>query len=295
MAVFPETSRRQVVGWLAVFGSAFSFYMATVIIRWAGDYVAIETPFFVFARFLLGFFVALGTMAVGRQRFAPKNYHLLWGRTIANTIAVFCFYKAVEVTTLAEANILNMTYPIFVTIISWFLIKEQRDRFVIAIVAFAFIGVWLIISPGGVVFKLQNLWGLFSGITAAFAMIYLNLSRRCHDSQTILLFMFGCGALLIALFYHNTFFRPNLLELAFLLACSVAGVVGQYMLTYGFFFVTAVEGSIISSSRIFFAALLGPLMVGDPALGLPGLIGALLIFLANSTLAYRRVTNRSTV
>jgi drug/metabolite transporter (DMT)-like permease len=72
--------------------------------------------------------------------------------------------------------------------------------------------------------------------------------------------------------------------------CSAAGVLGQYLLTFGFLFVTAVEGSIISSSRIFIAALLGPLLVGDPSLVLSGWIGALLIFAANSTLALRRAT-----
>ena len=63
---------------------------------------------------------------------------------------------------------------------------------------------------------------------------------------------------------------------------------GQYLLTYRFLFVTAVEGSIISSSRILLAALLGPLLVGDPPLLISGWVGAVLIFAANSALALRR-------
>ena len=65
-------------------------------------------------------------------------------------------------------------------------------------------------------------------------------------------------------------------------------MLGQYLLTYGFLYVTAVEGSIISSGRIVLAALLGPLIVGDPALGIIGWCGALLIFMANSSLAVRK-------
>ena len=79
-----------------------------------------------------------------------------------------------------------------------------------------------------------------------------------------------------------------MLEFKYLFWCSVAGVLGQYLLTYGFLFVTAVEGSIITSSRILLAALLGPFLVGDPPLMLSGWIGALLIFGANSTIAWRR-------
>ena len=78
------------------------------------------------------------------------------------------------------------------------------------------------------------------------------------------------------------------MELFFLLCCSAAGVIGQYLITFGFLYVTAVEGSIISSSRILLAALLGPLLVADPALTVMGWCGALLIFTANVTLALRR-------
>jgi len=279
---------RQALGWLAVFGSAFCFYLATAIIRWADGAVNIDSSYFTFSRFLFGFMVVCLTMLIGGHRFKPKRYHYLIGRTVSNTIAVFCFYKAVEVGSLAEANILNMTYPLFVAIFSWFMVKEQRDSFALVIVGVAFCGVWLILSPGGMSAGMNSIWGMCSGFCAAWAMIYLNLSRRYHDSQTVLFFMFGLGAFFIFLFCKDSMFWPNILEFKYLFWCSVAGVLGQYLLTYGFLFVTAVEGSIISSSRILLAALFGPLLVADPPLVLSGWIGALLIFGANSTLALRR-------
>jgi drug/metabolite transporter (DMT)-like permease len=282
-----STGSRQAVGWLAVLGSAFFFYLATLIIRWAEAYVEIASAYFVFSRFLLGFIVVSTTMILQGQRLQPKRFHYLIGRTVANTIAVFCFYKAVEVGSVAEANILNMTYPLFVALFSWFFLRNQRDVFSLIVLGVAFAGIWLVLSPGDIKLRLENLWGLSSGITAAAAIIYLNISRRYHDSQTILFFMFGLGAILMLIFFHDTIFRPNLTELLFLFSCSVAGVLGQYLLTYGFLYVTAVNGSIISSSRILLAALLGPLLVADPHLTLAGWCGALLIFAANAVLALR--------
>jgi drug/metabolite transporter (DMT)-like permease len=285
---------RQAIGWLSVFGSAFCFYLATATIRWAAGVVDIDSSYFVFGRFLLGFTVVCLTMLARGQRLKPRNYHFLIGRTVSNTIAVFCFYKAVEVVSLAEANILNMTYPLFVALFSWFMVKDQRDPYAIAIVGIAFCGVWLILSPGDMSASLHSLWGVSSGFCAAWAMIYLNLSRRHHDSQTILFFMFGLGSVIIYLFFRSEIFWPNLLEFKYLFWCSVAGVLGQYLLTYGFLFVTAVEGSIISSTRILLAALLGQLLVGDPPLAAGGWIGALLIFGADAALAWRRASlNRS--
>ena len=279
---------RQAVGWLAVFCSAFCFYLATAIIRWSKPYVEIDASYFTFSRFLLGFGVVCLTMLITRTRPAPRRYHFLIGRMAANTIAVLCFYKAVEVCSLAEANILNMTYPLFVALFSWCFLKEQRDLFSFLIVGVAFAGIWMILSPGDIEIKWSNAWGLASGVTAAAAMIYLNLSRRFHDSQTVLFFMFGLGSLVIFVLFRASIFLPDRTEFFFLFICSAAGVLGQYLLTYGYFFVTAVEGSVISSSRILLAAVLGPVLVSDPALNMMGWCGALLIFIANISLAVRR-------
>jgi len=279
---------RQTLGWIAVFFSTFCFYLATVIIRWAEPVVDLQTSYFVFSRFLLGLLVVCTTMVIRKQRFKPVRYHYLIGRTAANSIAVFCFYKAIESGSVAEANILNMTYPLFVALFSWFIIREQRDPFALLIVGIAFAGIWMILSPGDIAIEKNNLWALASGITAAAAMIYLNISRRYHDSQTILLFMFGFGALAIFLLFHNAIFWPNRQEFLYLFTCSAVGVLGQYLLTFGFLYVTAVEGSIISSSRILLAAILGPVLVADPSLAFSGWCGALLIFTANTCLAMRK-------
>jgi drug/metabolite transporter (DMT)-like permease len=188
----------------------------------------------------------------------------------------------------AEANILNMTYPLFVAVFSWFFLRGQRDLFSLLILVLAFAGVWLVLAPGEISFSRANFWGLSSGIAAAVAVIYLNISRRYHDSQTILFFMFGLGSVMMLISSCDVIFMPNAEEFLYLLGCSAAGVLGQYLFTYGFLYVTAVEGSIISSSRILLAALLGPLLVADPALTIYGWCGALLIFIANTALALKR-------
>ena len=278
--------RRLLGGW-AVFLSAFCFYLSTVVIRWSQAEVSIAPSYFVFARFMLGFLVVCATMLYRRQRPRPRSYHLLLGRTLFNCIAVYCFYMAVELTTVAEANILNMTYPIFVALISWTVLRRQQDPVALAMVAVACAGIWLILAPGKIDFKLVSLWGLASGFTAALAMTYLNISRQYHDTNTILFFMFGLGALVIFAIFYEDFFWPDSQELYFLGLCAATGVAGQFLLTNGFRYVTAVDGSIISSMRILLAALLGPFVVGELPLNAMGWAGALLLFGANAVLAIR--------
>ena len=226
-----------------------------------------------------------------KQRIKPVRYDFLITRTISNCVAVYCFYKAVTLTSVANANILNMTYPIFIAVISWIFLKDQRDILAIGIVIIAFIGIWLILSPGEIGFDLNNVWGLCSGISAAYSIVVLNVSRKYHDTETILFFLFGLGALSIFFLFYRSIFIPGKIELFYLLICSFFGIGGQYLLTLGFKYVTAVEGGIISSSRILMAALLGPLIVSDTPLSTTGWVGAILIFSANVFLTIRKATS----
>lgn len=284
----PERKWIGLAGALAVFASAFCFYMSTTIIRWSQASTAIDPAFFVFARFLLGFGVVCGVQFSGKARVRPKNHHLLIGRAISNTVAVYCFYKAVALTSVAEANILNMTYPLFIAIFSWMFLKDQRDLPATGAVAVAFVGIWLILSPGSMRINPDSLWGLASGMSAAAAIIYLNLGRRQHDTHTILFYMFGLGGMSVLILFHDRFFVPGAQAMVFLGTCAAFGIGGQYLLTVGFRYVTAVEGSVISSTRILLAAICGPFLVGDPALGIAGWIGAILLFTANVILAFRK-------
>lgn len=282
--------KAQFLGGLSIFGSAFFLYMSTVVIRWAEGRVSIDPSFFLFARFLMGFAVVSAALTVRRHRLKVHRWHFLIGRTIGNILSVFCFYKAVSLTTVAEANILNMTYPLFVTVFSWLFLSKQRDLPATLILMVALVGIWLVLSPARIGFHVGNLWGLASGILAAAAIIYLNLCRQDHDTHTILFIMFGSGSLFIFLLFREHIFLPDRQELLFLFACAGFGVIGQYLLTIGFRYVTAVEGSIISSSRILLAAVLGPYLAADPPLSPAGWIGALMIFGADVLLAYRKVS-----
>jgi drug/metabolite transporter (DMT)-like permease len=281
----------QVVGCLLVFCAAALFYFSTATIRWAAQHVSLDPAFFVFVRFVTGFVLVNLILLVKRQSLRAKRYDLLAGRAVANTIAVYCFYMAVSRTTLAEANILNMTYPVFVAVFSWIFLKHQRDAVMAVGTLAAFGGIWLILAPGPLSLGWNHLWGLTSGVCAAWAIIFLNLSRRYHDTQTVLFYLFGLGAILTYAAFPSAIFWPSRTEAYYLALCSAFAIAGQYCITFGYRYVTAVEGGIISSSRILLAAILGPYIAADPALLLKGWIGAAIIMGVNILLAVRKARN----
>lgn len=287
----------KLLGFSSVFASAVCFYLATATLRWARlNGVDVDSANFVFGRFFLGFLMVSGLLLVKRSAPKPISWHYLIGRTLANTMAVYCFFKAVDLTSVAEGNILNMTYPLFVAIFSWFTLKDERNPAAILVVLVAFAGVLMILAPdllhSGLLtrFNLNSFWGLASGVSASVAIIYLNLSRRVHSTETTLFFMFGMGCVIIFLLFRDRIVWPDGHAFLFIALCSILSVMGQIFITFGFRFVTAVEGSIVSSSRILLAALLGPVIAAEPALNLTGWVGAFLIFAGNVYLALPKKT-----
>jgi drug/metabolite transporter (DMT)-like permease len=283
---------RTALGWIAVMASAACFYTSTATIRWAQLRGAPSDPaFYTFTRLSIGFLFICAVLAFQRRPPRARRLHFLLGRAFFNTAAVYCFYQAVEATSVANANMLNMTYPVFVALFTWLFLKEQRDRRALAALAAACAGVLMILYPGRnaghATIDLNNVWGLASGGTAAAGIIYLNLCRRMHDSETVLFYMFGVGGIAIYALFHGRMVILGRDQIFFLLFCGLSGIAGQYLLTFGFRYVTAVEGSIISSTRILLAAVVGPWLALDPPLTLRGWAGALLLFGANVYLALR--------
>jgi len=280
---------RTIGGSAAVLASALCFYLSTATIRWAQMRgISPEPSFYVLVRFLLGFIVVGGVLMIQKRPPLPVRYHLLVGRAVANSVAVYCFYMAVQTTSVAHANILNMTYPLFVALITWFFLHAQREFPTLLALMVAFSGVVIILYPGDFSFNRHHLWGLASGASAALAIIYLNLSRKEHDAETILFYMFGLGSLLIFAGFHEHMVIQDGNEVAYLLLCGIFGIAGQYFITIGFRYVTAVEGSILSSTRILIAAFAGPLIAMESALTAKGWMGAILIFAANAYLAFHK-------
>ena len=185
-----------------------------------------------------------------------------------------------------------MTYPLWIAIYSWFFIKNQRDSVAALMIVVAVAGIWLIVAPKGIDLRIVHLWGVASGIFGAAAVLYLNFSRQHHDTQTILFFMFGLGSLITLGMFFPHFFVPDRVALGYLAGCAGFGIAGQYFITLGFRYVTAQEGSIITSSRILIAALLGPELALEAPLQWTGWCGALLIFSANVVLAIRKFRRR---
>ena len=99
--------KKSILGSLAIFASAFCFYMSTVVIKWSAMAgLHISTAMFTLARFILGFIVVSIVISLGRHKIRVVKKRLLVGRAFFNTLAVLFFFKCVAEARVAQAHIL---------------------------------------------------------------------------------------------------------------------------------------------------------------------------------------------
>ena len=266
-------------GYLYTILSVILFSFMTLIVKLitkTGNIPAVEVVFF---RFIIGFLAILITKKVKNQKVNPVNKKALWARAICNTLAVIFFFVTIELSTITKANIYNLTYPVFVALIAPFFLPERLNFKKFLAVLLALFGTYLVVGAKFGNLNMGDLVGILSGLTAGFAIVSLKKARLTDDSFTILYYLMSIGTV-ITFFSFIWFFKiPNLYEFILLVSVGLVSFGGQYTITYGMKYISAVESSILSSSRIFIATLLSVFILGE-ILTINVLLGGTIIFIS---------------
>lgn len=268
-------------------GSAALFYLATALLHHAATIAPGQAFPFAFTRYLLGAMVFAPAFFRTKRSLFPSSF--IVRRSIFNVAAVACFYYSVELGGAARANVLNMTYPVFVALLAGPMLGERPQRSTLLLAAIAVVGAFLHSwSPGGAPPGPADFWGLASGLLAGFAVASLRGAARESGADVILFWMFLLGVLVLApLAWPNraVFARAELWP--WLACAAAAGVAGQWMLTLSYRSLDASIGSILSTARIPIAVAAGALVLDEPA-SWGAIAGAGMVLLSNVLLAFRR-------
>ena len=255
------------------------FATATVFAKFvtnSSDIPAIEITF---SRLILGVILATLYMLKTRTSFIPKRIPLVIARAILSFSALITFFYSVEHSSVTNANMLNMTYPIFIFLVAPLFKLEKLHKISLLFLGMAMIGIYLVIFPDFSHINKGDVIGLLSGIFGAFSIITLSIARE-HDSTILIVFyLMAIGTVINVFMLAPVFVMPHISDLPFLIASGLAGVSGQVLLTMGYKHVTAKAGSMVSSSRIIFASAMGFFFFSE-ALSIRILAGGFLIIAA---------------
>jgi drug/metabolite transporter (DMT)-like permease len=211
--------------------------------------------------------------------------HLLRG--LAGLAAMSCFFFAIGHLRLADAVVLNQSFPLFLPLAERIIAGEPFLPGVWRSLTLGFCGVLLILKPGSGLFTPVALAGVASAVLAATAQVGIRRLTRTEPIERIV-FYFGVIATSVSALPLPWLWRtPSPGTLAALVATGVLATIGQLLLTRAYAHAPAAQVGPFVYTGVVFAAL------ADWALWrtLPDAFfvpGALLIAAAGASMLRRR-------
>jgi len=207
---------------------------------------------------------------------------LLWVRSVAGSIAMVCMFFAYTRLPVSNVLTLSQTFPIWVALLSWPLLKRAPPGPVWVAVASGVVGVYLIEEPRFAEGGLASMVALASSVFTAVALIALNRLGEI-DARAIIVHFSGvafvfCVASLF-LFERSTASLANIQDaesVFLLLGVGIAALIAQLLLTKAFAAGTAASLSVVGLTQVVFAMAFDVFFFGH-TIGLPALLGMALV------------------
>ena len=162
--------------------------------------------------------------------FQSKKIGLHAVRGVINVIAMLMFFTALSISPLAKVTALSFTAPIFMAVLSFFILAERfRLHRWLAIVT-GFVGMLIILRPGIVVIDTGALLVISSASLWAVTMILIKILSRTESSVSIAGWMgifLGLFSIGPALWVWQT---PTLVDIGWLLLIGLFGSMAQVSL-----------------------------------------------------------------
>lgn len=233
-----------------------------------------------FVRAAFMFVATAGLAWAAGVRLVVWQPRTLWVRSLAGSFSLVCNFYALTRLPIADALTLSNTYPLWIVVLTAFLLRSPPTVREIFGVASGMFGVYLIQQPhlGGDRFAAGV--ALVSAFSTAVAM--LGLHRLRHIDTRAIVAHFAGVASLISLVWLAV--RPEILTvevlrpttLLLLLGVALTGTVGQFCLTRAYTHGSPARMSIIGLSQVVFAMGFD-VVLWQRTLTAPTLIGFLLV------------------
>ncbi|MCC7548540.1 MAG: DMT family transporter [Burkholderiales bacterium] len=140
------------------------------------------------------------------------------------------FYLSLTYLPLAEAAAISFVGPVLVAALSGPLLREHIGRRQWTAIGFGFLGVLIIVRPGGGVFTWHAIFPLVCALLFALYQVLTREIAGRENALTTLFFTALVGALLSALPLPFTWQAPTALQLAFMIGIGVLGGTGHFLL-----------------------------------------------------------------
>ncbi len=227
------------------------------------DYPLGEILLFRFA-FAALFFWLLLLSTIGLSGLSTSRPFAHAIRTVSGITSLSLMFFAVSTIPIADATALAYSAPIFITLLSVFLLKETIGLRRWLAIFVGFIGVLLIAQPGDAGWSIGVAAGIISAITGALVAIWLRRLSSTERSVTIGLYYNSTGALVCVIWVLAIGgVLPRGEDLLLFCVFGVMCAAQQWLLTISFRYAEASFLAPFEYMAMIFAAIVGYLFWGE--------------------------------
>jgi drug/metabolite transporter (DMT)-like permease len=207
-------------------------------------------------------------------------------RAVFGTVSLAATFAAYSLMPMADTTALLFTASLFIPILGTLFLGEQVGIYRWGAVAAGFIGVVIMVRPGGSVYALGIAIALGAAFLQAVLQVVLRYLGRYERPETITFYFFLVGTLVTALPLPFVAIRPTPGEFPLLIGVGLAGAAAQILLSTAFRNARAAIVTVFNYSSIVWATLFGWLIWGEWPL--PAVFaGAAIVIASNLLIIWR--------
>lgn len=244
--------------------SMFCFSLMDVLIKHlGGDYSVMQILFFrcaaAFIPILFLLYRAGGIKILKTERPGAHFMRAVFGMT-----AMYCVFSAMIMLPLADAVTIIFSAPLAMTALSVPLLGERVGIHRWSAVIIGFIGVLVIVNPGGGVFQVGAIYAIAAALCMAMAMITVRKLSSTEHTVCITFYFTLAGVIvgIIGLAFTG-WVQPSLEDFFMLIMVGVLGGVAQFFMTQGFRLAEVAIVAPLEYSQMIFVALLAYFIFGE--------------------------------
>ena len=169
----------------------------------------------------------------GKSIFISKQPKFQIYRIITNSIAMLCFFYGLTLTTLSQVTALNLTVPIFATLLAFLFLKEKLRKHRLFALFVGFLGTIIVLRPD-ISINIGGILILISALIWSVSLIFIKRLTETDSSVTISLYA-GVGmipATFVAAYPY--LIMPNLYQFSIIFFIAVTGTIAQTLLNSAF-------------------------------------------------------------
>lgn len=247
-------------GEILLFLSSVLFAVMSILVKIVSH--TFSAMFISLIRFIIG--IISGYFLLKFQKIPIKIYDTKsWVlRGIFGAAGMITMYIGISLTSSGRATMLSNTYPAFVAFFGWIFFKEKISPISIVSLTLCIVGSAFIFWDNSNYSRLGDFIALLSGISGGMAINYLR--KGVNVDNPIIIYLSTCifGLILIP-FTLNEWHKLNFLNSGYLLLIAIIAFLAQVTMTWGYRYVEATKGSIISFTGIPLTLLLSYLFVNE--------------------------------